>query len=383
MKPFSSYASILMLTLLFGGLSSPARAQLFSSGGLDPTFCKNKSIRQTVVYIDDMLMVTEKTNWVEKLVAKLKASLSPGERTTVVRLSPADGHSSEIWSGCWPAYTLQQRDQIVKNGPYILQKNPLDALEAQQAFFVRDFDAAVSKIYFDTKRPSSAVLFKPSTAPKKNIIRAIASDEARFANSPTTLRVVIYSDMAENSDLGSVFGNSSEQPVNYAEKLGTHLRKSVFYAFGVGDDVVEASSMQESARSFWTRALKSMSATIAGFGGDLTVSNGVPISWMSYATTLKEGDQELSGLLSVLTDTEGNILDSWIGFSRLNISGLKGTFRCEGDSCVLDGLTTTNLVTNDADSEVLTLMGTRTALSGQIGIKGTKISLPVVAVLQK
>lgn len=359
--------------------AAPAHAQLFSSGGLDPSFCKTKPVRQTVVYVDDMLMIDQKTDWAQKLIGKLKASLSPGERTTVVQLSPAGGASAEIWSGCWPAFTPEQRAEVVKGGPYILQKNPLAGLEQQQGFFARDFVAAVSKIYFASKRPLSAVTIAADRAPKKQILRALASDEGRFSNSMVTVRAIVYSDMAENSDLGSVFKPLPDKPVNYAEKLGTHLRKSVFYVFGVGEDVTGQQSMQESAKRFWTSALRMMSATVGGFGADLNVPNGIPVKSWLYVLTLKLGDQDVDGKLSVLTDGDGNIVDSWLGFNRLNITGITGSFRCTSGGCKLDGVTTGSLATT-SDTEAVLLSGKPQMLSGELGVKGTKNMFPLTAI---
>lgn len=370
-----------LLALLTATLHG-ARADLFASGGLDQSFCKTRAVRQTVVYVDDMIMIDGKTDWAQKLISKLKASLSPGERTTVVRLSPGEGTSAEIWSGCWPAFTEEQKAEIVKHEPYILQKNPLDGLSEQQSFFGRDFVAAVSKIYFDAKRPSTDVVFPSGKPPKKQIIRALASDEGRFSNSPTTLRAVIYSDMIENSDLGSVLGPQPDKPINYADKLGTHLRKGMFYAFGVASDVSDGQAVQETARAYWSHALKDMSASVGGFGADLNIPNGIPVKTWSYSLTLQEGDQELDGKASILTDGDGNVVDSWIGFNRLDISGLKGTFQCNDDTCRLDGVTTSRLVTNESDAETVALTGKVARLTGQIGVKGTKIMFPITAVRQ-
>src|ERR1700691_2999594 len=89
-----------------------AQAQLFGAPGLDPRFCSQPSFRQTVVYIDDMMMVDGHTEWATKLADKLRSTLAPGERVTVVRLSPASGQSSELWSGCWPDYSDAKRGSL-------------------------------------------------------------------------------------------------------------------------------------------------------------------------------------------------------------------------------------------------------------------------------
>src|SRR3954470_8546984 len=105
---------VMVWSLLLAGLTAavPARAALFGAEGLDPAFCNKPTARQTVVYVDDTMMTDGKTEWATKLSTKLKATLAPGERVTVVRLSPASGQSHEVWSGCWPAYSAADRQKI-------------------------------------------------------------------------------------------------------------------------------------------------------------------------------------------------------------------------------------------------------------------------------
>lgn len=362
-----------VLSLFIG---QPALA-LFNSMILDPSFCNTKAVRQTVVYIDDSMMIEGRTAWAGEVVRKLRASLAPGEKTTVVQLSPVSGTSSEVWSGCWPEYTLAQRASIKKNGPYLFTKDPLAALDDQKGYFARDLNAAVSKIYFQTKRPAGGSGAASSTRTKKQLLRALASDEGRFSSSAVTVRAIIYSDMAENSDLGSVYQPvKADEWINYAKELGTHLRKSVFYVFGAGSS--DGSAQMENAKAFWVHALRSMSATIGGFGSDLNVPNGIPVEAWEFDTTLKEGPQDFSGKLSLLVDSDGNLIDSWIGFSRLSIAGITGTFRCANSGCRLDA-STTSALTTDHFTEALGLSGSRDELHGTLGVPGSNAMFPVTA----
>lgn len=376
-----SVGAILAVALALG-FARPARAQfrLFNNSALDPSFCGTRAVRQTVIYIDDTVMVDRQTAWVAELIRKLGASLAPGERTTVVQLSPAKGTSTEIWSGCWPQYTPAQRAAIAKGLPYFFTKNPLDTVAQQQGFFARDLDGAVSRIYFQNKRAQNDP--GPTGLPgnRKQLLRALASDEGRFSNSGTTVRAIIYSDMAENSDLGSAY-----QPIepgkwtNYAEKLGTHFRKGVFYVFGTGGRSGTAPAM-ENAKAFWSQALRSMTAILGGYGSDLNVPNGIPVKAWTFDATLTEDKQELNGRLSILSDADGNILDSWIGFSRLAIAEITGTFHCTQGGCRLDAATTSGLTTN-RPSENLLMSGTGRQLRGTLGITDTNAVFPVTAVL--
>lgn len=365
---------------LLGALALAAQLQprpawaLFDTEGLDPAFCQQAAVRQTVVYIDDMMMAAGQTDWAKKLETKLRATLTPGERVTVVRLSPGPGQSKEYWSGCWPSYSPEQRAKIAGQ-TYILSASPLTKLGDQQRYFFHDFGAALTSIYSESKRPPDEVRFNAAHAPQKQVLRALASDEGRFSNAQTTIRAILYSDMAENSDLGSVF--QPAQKVSYGQKLGSYLRRGVFYGFGLGEDVSGDPGFAEQARSFWTAALKSMSATVAGIGSDLNVPNTLPVRAYGSAVVLDFDGQELDGRLSLLTGEDGNLVDSWIGISRLGTAALTGTFRCQADGrCRLDSATTNGIATN-SPTETVVLTGTSKAMTGHLGVKEQGLLYPL------
>ncbi|MBN8926406.1 MAG: hypothetical protein BGO51_12390 [Rhodospirillales bacterium 69-11] len=362
----------LLGALLLIGLLVPMRPAhaLFDNYGLDPAYCAQPTVRSTVVYVDDMMMTDGQSGWATTLATKLRATLTPGERVTVVRLSPATGRSAEQWSGCWPDYP-PARKATLGDGTYLFQQNPVARLEDQQKYFIRDLGAALTRIYLDAKRPAAEVRVDADHPPQKQIVRALASDEGRFANSQVTIRAIIYSDMAENGDLGSAFSPSHDPPT-YGQRLGSYLRRGVFYAYGVGEDVHGDPAFLEQARSFWSAALRSMAATVMGIGADLNVPNTLPLQAWSWPVTLTFDGQPLDGRLSLLTGADGNLVDSWIGISRLGSAALTGTFRCKPNAengCRLDAETASGLATN-APSESLVLTGGAKVLTGRIGIKG-------------
>jgi hypothetical protein len=312
----------------------------------------------------------------------LKATLQPGEKVTVVQLSPDRGQSEEIWDGCWPNLNDAQKGEIAK-GTYIFTKSPIDSLGDQQKFFIQAFGAALSKIYESSKRPAQSVEFDASKSPKKQILRGLASDEGRFSNSSGTVRAVVYSDMIENSDLGSVVAASpgaADRSQSYADKLGSHLRHSVFYAFGVASDISGGTGVPERAKTFWANAIKDLGGTLGGFGADLNVANRIPVKSLFLNTELEFSGQKLDGKLSMLVDSDGNLVDSWIGFSRLSIAGLTGTLACQSDVCKLDGATTSGIVTT-SPTEVVLLSGKPAEMTGQLGVKGTQTMFGLKATL--
>ncbi len=366
---------------LAASLPSQRSWALFDSYGLDATYCEQPTVRSTVVYIDDMMMADGQTEWATKLAGKLRATLTPGERVSVVRLSPALGQSKEYWSGCWPDYPAAKRAALASQ-TYILQQNPVDKIADQKQYFVRDLGAALTRIYLEAKRPPEAVRIAADSAPQKQILRALASDEGRFADSASTIRAIVYSDMAENSDLGSVFQPAPAEPPTYGQRLGSYLRRGVFYDYGMGADVRGDPAFLEQARGFWTAALRSMAATAVGLGADLNVPNILPQLAYAWPVTLTFDGQALDGRLSLLVGEDGSLVDSSLGISRLGSAAISGTFKCnggqgsggqgsggQGSGCRLDAETSAGIATN-APSELLSLRGTTKALTGRLGVRG-------------
>ena len=367
--PIVRIVGLLALVVAGNLLCAPSWA-LFDNYGLDASFCQQPTLRSTVVYIDDMMMADGQAEWATKLATKLRATLTPGERVSVVGLSPANGQSKEYWSGCWPDYPAARKAALA-NQTYILEQNPLDRIADQKKYFIRDLGAAVTRIYLDSKRPPQEVSISAASPPQKQILRALASDEGRFSDSATTIRAIVYSDLAENSDLGSVFQPPPAEPPAYGQLLGSYLRHGVFYDYGMGQDVHGDPAFPERARAFWNAALRSMAATVIGLGADLNVPNTLPTRAYSWPVTLAFDGQALDGRLSLLVGEDGNLVDSSLGISRLGSAALSGTFKCAGQEggCRLEAETAAGIATS-APSELLSLRGTAKALGGKLGVRG-------------
>ena len=365
-------------------LQAPALAQGIFGGQdrLDPSFCKSRNLRETVVYVDDSVMVADDDGWFRTLYEKLSATLVPGERTTLVELSPVTGQSAERWSGCWPAYTAAETAKLAGE-TVIFSTNPLAALKQQQGLFARGIGVAVKAIEKANPRSADQVAVDPDDPPRKSLIRALASDEARYGHSHATIRAIMYSDLVENSDLGSSLKPLPSPPPNLGAKLGTYLRRSVFYVFGAGRDVRNAGAGQDNIRAFWNESLRSMAANVAGIGADLNVPNEIPTSARDYDLLLKDGTQTLTGRLSLLVDDDGALVDSWLGIVRLRTASLNGSFRCGGktvrQACVLQATTSGGVVSMSPAETVSMTSPDATTMTGTIGVPGSAVNLPLAA----
>lgn len=379
-------------TLLFVSTSLPTAqaAGMFGGGAtLDTSYCKFNPPRQTVIYVDDTDIVKDRIDWVKALLAKLQQTLMPGERTTVVELSTQHGQSKEIWSACWPNVSASEAKKLTAES-HFFSGNPLDSLKEQQGFFARDFGQAITKIYLSSQRAPAEVEIDPESPPQKSIIRSLASDGARYASERGTIRSILYSDMAENSELGSVFKTPVPTNLNLDSKLGIYLHRSVFYVFGAGATVKDDGKISDDIRKFWVIAFQSMAANIGGFGSDLGIANIIPVHGATFEVTLKENNDELHGHLFLMTDHDGQLVDSWIGITRLRSVALNGSLRCSANTtqCTLNAKTNSPLVT-DSTLETLSLkqngssslFGNGGSMQGTLGVQGSNVNLPISAKL--
>lgn len=380
MKIFS--ITIVMLVQFFV-LSPSFSENLFGNNSkLDQSFCVDHTIRQTVIYVDDTMLVSGQNGWLRSIYEKLTATLVPGERTTLVELSPSTGQSFERWSGCWPAYTSEEMANLTTQRSFF-SANPLVALKTQQNLFAHELGVAVENIEKNHARPKEQVVIDQNNPPTQSILRTLVSDGARYSHSQETIRAIFYSDLAENSDLGSIFKPLPQPIADYGTKLGIFLRRSVFYIFGLGTVIKGNGSVQDEIREFWTSAFQSMAANVGGMGTDLNVPNILPVAARNFDVLLENGDSRLSGRLSLLVGKDGTLVDSWLGIVRLHTAALNGTYVCTGladaPSCTLQADTASGIVTTSPSETVSLSSHDSPKMSGTIGVQGSDVHLPLAA----
>lgn len=348
----------------------PAEAFITGEEYKIAAFCKNPSVRRTVIYIDDALMIEDDVAWAERLHGKLMANLMPAEPLTVVRLDTRTGRAEEIWNGCFPDYTPAQLKKIEESGPYFLRANPVEIVEKQRQVFSSQMVNALAKIFEGAKRPTNAVRFLAQKAPQRRIVRALAADEARFSLRDKTTRVILYTDGLENSNLFSVFSSEgvAQKGRTAASTLGLNLGKAVFYVFGVASTLKNAPETSNVAKIFWRNFFAEANALLAGFGSDINVSTSRPISRkvLDFDVTIK--GKTGVGRMVLMPDTDGTLQDSFISLSAMRSGLLEGSYKCAAEaSCVLDARILSPFLTNVAGEEIQ-LFGNCKTLAGKLRV---------------
>lgn len=359
-----------MLIALVG--APAAQAQMFSPNR-EHSFCKLRPPRETIVYIQDNLMRAGHVAWARSLEDKLDGSLMPGEKVTVVQLSPQDGTAAEVWSGCWPNYSVAQRRKIKKK-TYIFSASPLRSLKKYQKIFLNQFGRALTKIYAASIKADRS---KRGIADhgKSMLLEALSSDGARYSSRDDIKRVIVYSNLYQNSSEGSDISSPAAAGANYGEILGTYFRNAIFYVYGV-QSPPENPGYEQLASRFWKNALSSMHAAIGGIGADLNIQNIVPVRGMSIPVVMTHDTVKLYGSLNLLVSNDGDLVDSFLRLSRLGAIAITGTYRC-GSKCSLKAQTLGPFTSTTSDQESLDMTENRKGvLSGEEGVIGT-YSFPI------
>jgi hypothetical protein len=357
-------------------------------------FCSEPAPRRTIIYIDDQIMEDGNTSWANRLYQKLISSLLPAEPVSVVQLSPAVGSAKELWSACWPDYSQEKKDRLGKERP-IFSKHPLKILETQQSVFRTGLAGALTRAYESGRRPKPEVA-SHREARKKNLIASIMADESRFHLARNAPRVIIYSDMIENSEYGNVQSDADYDKLGreIAEKLKFDSEGASVYVFGIDGASPQVKGSIEKARDLWSSFFKQANGYLAGFGSELNIPASPAVLVATYDIEVLVQNVQRFGRLRILADAKGQLQDSFLFFSPKANASIDGTFVCRNaDRCILEAKTTAGTVTLSPREE-LRLEGPVQKLAGRLGfpndvIEGgdtknqTKAVFDVVAMLRQ
>jgi hypothetical protein len=334
-------------------------------------FCEAKSPRQTLIYVDEKILVKGETQWAEDVHAKLSANLMPSESVTLIKLAAETGETQELWKGCYPDYTATDFAKIkLENGGFF-GSDPVKQLKNQQAFFRKQLGDALGKLLNQSGRERSEVQIDAAQPPKKQIIRALSNDGARFDSTHGAIRTIIYSDMVENSDLGSSLKPKQESA---AANLALDFKNAVFYVYGAGSTLSAQGSVTDGIKSYWETLFNSAEGHLLGFGPNLIVASNVPLTLQTYAVEISINDKDIRrGKMQLFIDREGNLQDSFIAVAIKRQSMLQeGSFSCQDASCTLSARVPTSVITAQGSAEIK-LGGSLDSLKGTIQIPDAKL----------
>ena len=333
-----------------------------------PTF---KSPRQTIIYIDDQILIKNESQWAKDLLSKLMANLMPSEQVTLVKLSSESGDMQEMWHACYPNYTSVEFDKIKKENNSFFGSDPTKQLQNQQAFFRKQFSDALGKLLNSAGRDIIQIKVDLKNQHKKQVIRAFSNDGARFDTSRGAIRIIIYSDMLENSDLGV----STNDQIDKFDNQSVNFKNATIYVYGSGLTISSQGIITDKVKSFWKKIFDESNGHLVSFGSNLSIPSSVPVRYETYniEVNIEENKDSREGEMRLFVDQDGHLQDSYISISNKIQSVIQdGNYSCSDSKCTIIANTLNSVVTKQGNNEIK-LKGTSENLVGTLAIPNAKL----------
>ena len=339
-----------------------------NSAGIDP-------IRKTVVYVDKGMLSLDQNEqgWLSTLYQVLQQTMSSAEPLDIVIIDGSDGsakmHGQTL---CYPFIDEKYNDRFRSS---ILRNNLLDEIPSFQRDIIRDIQDNLRDAYNGV--PNNFSIRSATNYPQKHFLRALQSDSARLIED-LPVRVIIFSDFVENSDLISlekiISSENASDTVNQASSVLSSLprldfQSAMVYGFGVGSSL-DNPSISDQISQFGRQLIYLANGHPVDINRELGTRPVRPSNLYIYDSVISVNDRDIRGRMTLLTDNTGRVVDS---FMDLGVDGRsahfdRGRLVCSAsNACQLEGLLASALLFEDPEN--VYLEGDLTNLTGFIGFR--------------
>jgi hypothetical protein len=345
-----------------GLISNPAEAL--------QEYCNYDSARRTIIYIDQNIVGKTDTQWYRPIVAN--QSYMPYERVQFKMINAQSGAVEDLWETCYPRHSDENFARLKENDS-IFSKSVEDKQEDAQKFFFKAQEGALAQVLNDTPHNE-----KPSfngSFPRKSLLEALYYDSAAYRLEGKTTRVILFSDMVENSEILNPAKLNSGKPVELAadaaKNITGNFNNAEFNVYGVGYSHGN-NQLNRKLEAFWSHWLNYSGAQLASFGPQLMLNpESSDVSFTSYTGVLKSLDgMNIATRLRVGVTPSSKLYNSWLAIRDIRYP-LEGDMVCEkgGAECSLSAKV--SFAGSNAklfeEGDVLRLSGKMDALKGSVG----------------
>ena len=329
------------------------------------SYCNVKSPRQTLIYIDDQSLVKGDTQWALQLINKTMANLMPSEPVTIVKLSTAVGTVQERWKACYPdlsATDIEKNKQSAGIFEKLTSSDATKNLKKQQDIFKQQMTATLEKLLLENSHEKVA-----DSQVKKQVVRALENDLARFDARTGAIRVIVYSDMLENSDLINGLSAKPNEANALANTRKLNFQNAVFHVFGTD----KSGNNTDGLKAFWEALIDGGSGNLADMGSELVLNSKAPDTFKIYDVEVELGKNEVRrGKLRLFVDSDGKLQESVMTTGTKDRSLLEdGEFVCQQEVCTLQAKTRHSVVVQEGQEEI-NLTGSQDKLTGKLNLPG-------------
>ncbi len=382
------FLSLLVAAVMMAGPAGAAQAQgLFRSAS--GSICEPargagvEPVRRTLVYVDrqSLSLSTDEQGWFDALNQMLQQTMTTAEPLEIVVLDSAEGSAKAYGSTlCYPVIEERYHDRFASKGISGLLTNDLiDQLPELQKEVEVQMQDRVGQGYDGA--PQRRQRMAAERLDERHLLRALQADAARF-DSDLPTRVILYSDMVENSGLAgleAILAGDAEQRLELAMAAVDGLPRLDFqgamvYGFGTGA-VLEDPAATDALSGFMQQAVYLANGYPVDFSRELAVRAVRPSSVASYDLEVDADGRRLQGRMQLMADAGGRLTDSFVDLGTDNRSAHfeGGRLLCsQDDRCQLEGKLATALLFEDPEN--VFLEGSRGSLSGHLGFRNDRLA---------
>ena len=329
--------------------------------------------RQTVIYLDQNIIATKDPNWYKDILNKVE--YRPGEKIQFVNVNDGGSTVELIWETCHPSFSSEKLKELKENEGFgsLFTGGVEDNLAVDKKFFKKQLIKALSYPLQKT-RHETPPSYSSRTFPKKKLVEALYYDSKRLDVDDVFSRVIIFSDMIENSEL---FDLNSFNPIKAASAVSKRypmlLNFSSFQIYGINYTNSET-KVNENIRDFWNQYLLLSGAYVEQYGAQLAVEEDTQRwEFHKYKGHINVNGIKGASAFRMIIGDDGKIRHGWLEIANLYLP-LSGEVKCSGQNCSIDAEV---LSSSNKDAfrmkDVLKLKGTLKSLRGQVGGKDESV----------
>lgn len=357
--------------------SSGSICEQAGSAGLEP-------LRETIIYLDKELLSRNELAWFGEINQVLQQTMTSAEPLELVVVDSKAGSVKAYGETlCYPFLEKKYHERFRTSGIKSLLTNDLiDELPELEKEFERDMQRQIMPAFDDV--PDTLPIRGVDEMESRHLLYALQSDASRFSGD-LPKRVLIYSDMVENSDVANfqaiLDADNRDEMVELAweshEKLPRlDFQGAMVYVFGVGGSLDDPAAI-EPLSTFWRQIIYMANGHPVELSQELSVRPIRPANTYRYDVTTHFPSRELIGKMQLLTEEGGRITDSFISMGVKGRSShfVDGRMICnENDVCQMEARLATAVAFEGEEAETLYMEGSRNSLDGHIGFRNDRLA---------
>ncbi|WP_435274946.1 hypothetical protein ACMAZF_17115 [Psychrobium sp. nBUS_13] len=365
------FKRIIIAAALFPALASANT--LLKTTNLDKYCQTNPGDRQTVIYLDQNIIASKDPNWYKDIVNKV--DYRPGEKIQFVNINNGGSTVELIWETCHPSFTAEQYKKARANEGMgsIFMGGIDDTLKEDKKFFKKQFMRALAHPLQKT-RHEMAPSYSKADFPRKKLVEAIYYDAKRLDIDDVFSRVIVFSDMIENSELFNLTTfDPMEAAKSVAKRYPMFLNYANFQIYGINYTNSET-KINENIRDFWKQYLLLSGAYVEQYGAQLAVEEDSK-TWQfsKYKGHVTVGNVKGASEFRFVIGDDNKLRHGWLEIADLYLP-VTGEIRCSGKNCSIDAEI---LASSNRDAfrkkDVLRIKGTNSKYKGYVGGKDESV----------